>query len=207
VPEFSKSGERAVSELLNAPHELLMQIASGINGQIDHLVLYRDKMKSEHPGLIKHAGAWVGIIQKETSPYSADLSTQRIEGAFTAGNLMTYELLSRTAYTTGIEFPDPPFLDDSIVDAAPPTEKPKQHIEIAIRGADLPKKHDVVFEAVIDMLARNQQLAVEDIKNLLFGPPRRSARITDVTYFIAGAAEVVLPIERHAQVTALERYL
>ncbi|MGH7156783.1 MAG: hypothetical protein ACREGG_01565 [Candidatus Saccharimonadales bacterium] len=207
MTEHRKDSPRAKSELLNTPEESLLATTPGIGWQRYELEGYVGRTKTENPELAKHAGSWVFLIRKYMRPAYGILASEQAESAYNAGNIMTYELLRRIAEKKSQTVPDPPFLADSIVDTELPPHQGVRLIDLSHRGVYLPEKHPALFMAAVDMFSRIYSEDPGELQAAFFESAYYDAISFDAAHFLFGAAEVILPIERHAQVMALENQL
>jgi hypothetical protein len=205
MTEFSSGAPRAASEILNTPYEVLAELSDSISSDRESLRQYIEAMRRLSPGLTKQAGGWVGIIRASIPSHGPTVAL-RAEGAFTAGNAMMYELLRRVAERTNQPVPDAEFIPDNLVDSELHNEKPECLIELSFRGEKLFHDHPRFFNTALAMFARNNGgHDPKVIKELLFAPPNPTDVFSfDLVHYLNGAAETVLPIERQAEVTALE---
>jgi hypothetical protein len=197
---------RAHCELLNTPLAELLERSAGIASDRESLTRARDKMLRDHPGLAKQAGAWVKLIQEQRgSEYGPALATQA-ESAFTAGNLMTYELLRQIAAARGQTVPDLDFDEHHITDGmSPPDVPPEWLIDWSLRARDLPIKHPAWLDASLAMFGRLAEQPPAKLKASLFSPSVYTTVSYDLIHFIAGTAEAILPVEKQTQVEGLAR--
>jgi len=206
MKEFANSAPRAVSEVLNTPYNELEELIAGIGSDRNELRGYIQTMRRLSPDLAKQAGGWVGIF-RASIPHHGLESALRAEGAFTSGNAMMYELLRRAAIKSDLPVPDTCFIPDSLVDTELPDQDIEWLIDLSFRGHDLFRNHPAFFDAALAMFSKERGgNDVHKLKEKLFLPPDPNDLTSfDLVHYLMGAAEVVLPVERQAQVTTLEQ--
>ena len=206
MTEFEADAPRATCEVLNLPYDMLSELSSDISSDRESLRQYIQTMRQLSPGLTKQAGGWVGVIRGSIPAHGVEVAV-RAEGAFTAGNAMTYELVRRLALKNNHPIPDALFIPDNLVDTELRAERPEWLIDLSFRGQELFRNHPAFFKAALSMFSRTQGGSdPEALKEMLFLPPDPKDIFSfDLVHYLMGAAETILPIERQAQVMALEQ--
>lgn len=205
---FEGQPPKPCSELLNLSYPELAQLTVGISDDRSKLAEYLAVMRDAHPGLAKQAGVWVGLYRNMIPAHGVSKAL-RAEGAFTAGNLMMYELLRRGAESTGRAFPNPEFDSDNVVDTEISEEEVEWLIDASMRGVKLHQDHPQFFDLALELFRHKyKHYSLAELKHRLFNAPDwNDAEMFDLVNYLAGAAETVLPIERQAQVDLLRRDL
>jgi hypothetical protein len=196
-------------ELFNAPDQLLRDTAAGIGWEMPDLIRYRDLEKQNTKELYEHMGAMVHILRKTWAPLGPAAVTAA-ESAMNTGSLMTYGLLHEVAQHTGQEIPNPLFDPTSIVDTEPPASEDFEEmwlLDLTRRGKELSQKFPAVFNANLLMIAYRSGRGFEEVRKIVYSKAQPYPFHFDTANFLAGAAEIVLPLERYAEVAALEQNL
>jgi hypothetical protein len=205
MSELDNGAHRAASEVLNTPYETLVKLSDGILSDRESLSQYITDMQRQSPGLAKQIGAWVGIL-RGSIPYHGLEVALRAEGAFTAGSAMIYELLRRVSNNTNQPVPDAVFIHDNLTDSEQHNETPQWLIELSFRGEKLFRDHPAFFDTSLVMFTRSNGSEPDKVKEMLFSAPDTADVFSfDLVHYLKGAAEIVLPIERQAEVSALEQ--
>jgi hypothetical protein len=206
MKESANSAPRSVSEILNTSYDELEELIIGISSDREELHGYIQTMRRLSPELAKQAGGWIGIF-RESIPLHGVAKAVRAEGAFTSGNAMMYELLRRAVLKRNLPVPDTQFMADSLIDTELLQGNNEWLIDLSFRGQDLFRNHPAFFEAALEMFSKEQgRYDVTRLKEMLFSPPDPNDFTSfDLVHYLMGAAEVILPVERQAQVAALEQ--
>ena len=207
MSENLRATNEHVCGLLNLPDDEVVALATRVGTSDKEIELYKQGLAG-YPGLVHHILYSVGELKKQLP--GGRNEQEKAVGAFAEGAYMTFGLVDNLSHSTRKKLPNPrPYLETPIDTDIPPLPPAHAHalvIDRSRRGIQLPISYPNFFNAVLIMMANRTQEDPQELRALLFiNTPLLTTEAFYTANFLGGAAEIILPLEREAQVEQLEK--
>ncbi len=192
-------------EILNHSEGEFRATARTIAFDNDSLDAYRNNLEVSCSGLYMHVGSWKQHLLTEFADFEEEFMSNVTTG-YDNGVVMTYELLRRVGAKHGQEVRNPRFdssnyYADTEISAV---KVPKGLLAGSNNGVLLPSKFPKIYKSAATMIGRVLHEPPSLVESRINNPRREIAEVY-IAHFVMGAAEVVLPLERYAEVDKLSR--
>ncbi len=186
-------------DILNNDPGQFRVTARKIDSSVESFTQLRNSLELEHPGLYMHIGSWIDHVYAIGTGMGPEFTENAVNG-YNKGALMTYGLLKRVAAENGQEIANPRFNPSDFVDTELGAKSDAGTLlNMSMRGKLLPQKFPIVFKSAMTMLGKEFNQPPGIIEKRVYGPPNTLDDV-EITFFLTGVAEVILPLERYAEV-------
>lgn len=200
------------AEILNQPEKDFFDAAreTASTSTPESLKKYLEMMRTDHPELLKHQGAWIDTIRRSFKHIGQGVVTIAEHG-FNYGSLTTYGILCSVADKNGVFIDDIRFDAKNFADSDPhePRDPRKMStLQLSGRGEMLPERFPTIYKSGVIVVSSFFEETQKEMEALI---TRRGIEVSlqtvSIVNYLAGIAEVVSPLERFAEVAALEEQI